>query len=523
MADGNPGHLAFQGICKSFGPVIACKDISFRVEEGTVHGLIGENGAGKTTLMSVLFGIYDPDEGDIFIDGSKVKIRNPSDAIEHGIGMVHQHFMLVGRQTALQNLMLGNEGSFWLGNAKENARKKIKAIQERYGLEFPLDVPIDQLPVGIQQRIEIVKALYRGAEILILDEPTSVLTPPEVELLFHVMRDLVEDGKTVILITHKLQEVMEATHNVTILRHGQVIGTLETAATSREALAEGMVGRTLKPKKDDRSPVGTSVKVKVENLSVQDERNVELVKDVSFEIQAGEVFGIAGVSGNGQSEILRAMTGLMPVAAGSIQLGAIQIDKVHQPNLAELRRQGIGFIPEDRQGEALVGNWSAAENSVLGLSRTAFYDTLEDRYPGVDVHSNWCKHLMDSHDVRPADPQRRMSVFSGGNQQKLVIGRELSFGPDILLVGQPTRGVDIGAIEAIHANLMEERAKGKSLLVVSVELEELIAISDRVLVMFEGRSMGILEKHELSEHRIGMMMAGYSKEATSQGTVEVVQ
>lgn len=357
MANQSACHLEFQGTCKSFGPVMACKDVSFRVERGTVHGLIGENGAGKTTLMSVLFGIYDPDDGDIFISGRKIKIRNPADAIEQGVGMVHQHFMLVERQTALQNLMLGNEGRFWLGSAKRAARSKIKAIQDRYGLEFPLDVPIGQLPVGVQQRIEIVKALYRGAELLILDEPTSVLTPPEVELLFHVMRDLVEDGKTVILITHKLQEVMEAAHNVTILRHGEVIDTVKTASTSREALAEGMVGRALRPKTDNRKPTDGPVKVRVENLVVKDDRNMQRVKGVSFQIREGEILGIAGVSGNGQSSLLRAMTGLMPVAEGSIQLGSTQIDANNRPNLAELRRSGVGFIPEDRLGEALVGTW----------------------------------------------------------------------------------------------------------------------------------------------------------------------
>ncbi|MCG7625085.1 ABC transporter ATP-binding protein [Epibacterium sp. Ofav1-8] len=523
MTDQEASHLEFRDISKSFGPVVANNSVSFKVERGTVHGLIGENGAGKTTLMSMLFGLYDPDGGEVLINGARADIKTPSDAIRLGIGMVHQHFMLVERQTALQNLMLGSEGGFWLGRRNGQARREIEAIQQRYGLEFPLDVPVGQLAVGIQQRIEIVKALYRGAELLILDEPTSVLTPPEVELLFHVMRDLVADGKTVVLITHKLQEVMEATRNVTILRHGEVVDTLRTAETSREALAEGMVGRALRARPVERKPCGEAVKVSVENLTVCDSRDIRLVRDVSFEIREGEILGVAGVSGNGQSEILRAMAGLMPVTSGRIRMRDIEIGAGDSIGLAELRQRGVGLVPEDRLGEALVGAWPASENAVLGLTRTPFYDTLTARYPGAEMHSEWCGDLMRDHDVRPADPARRMSFFSGGNQQKLVIGRELSFDPDVLLIGQPTRGVDIGAIEFIHDHLRQERDKGKALMVVSVELEELIALSDRVLVMFEGRSMGVLDKSEFSERRIGMMMAGYSKEATAEMSQEVAE
>lgn len=503
--------VEFVNVTKRFGAVAANDAVSFRIPRGTVHGIIGENGAGKSTLMSALFGLYRPDDGHILLDGKQVELSRPAVAIKHGIGMVHQHFMLAERLTALQNIILGSESTFWLSGGVGNARAQVEAIQKKYGLAFPLDLPIRDLPVGVQQRVEIVKSLFRDANVLVLDEPTSVLTPQEVQSLFAVFRDLADEGKTVILITHKLHEIVEVTTNVTVLRKGQVVGTRRTAEASKSMLAEMMVGRKLLGNVTVRSPSGTNSRVAIDRLTVRDNKGTARVSDLTFDIRSSEILGIAGVSGNGQTELIACLAGQMPVAAGAVRLGELDWSREKAPTALDVRLAGVALVPEDRQRHALVGRWSASDNSVLGIHRSGKVPGIGARMKASKI-VDWCRKLMQQHDVRPADPMRPASVFSGGNQQKLVIARELSTDPDVIIVGQPTRGVDVGAIEAIHASLIAERNRGKAILVISVELEEVMGLSDRVLVMFEGRSMGILDHSEFDESTIGLMMAGVPKD-----------
>ncbi|WP_457588976.1 ABC transporter ATP-binding protein [Ensifer canadensis] len=499
--------VEFCGVTKSFGTVIANDDVNFGVRKGTIHGIIGENGAGKSTLMSILFGLYHPDRGEIFLNGARSDIKNPSTAIHAGIGMVHQHFMLVERMTALQNVVLGKEDGFWLKGGTGNVTSKVQALQAQYGLHFPLDAVTRDLPVGVQQRIEILKALYRGAEVLILDEPTGVLTPGEVQELFKVFKDLKAQGKTVILITHKLQEILSVTDSVTVLRQGKSVGTYATAETDRMMLATLMVGRRPNAPPQAREPRRPDIRVEVDQLSVRDNLSIQRVFDLSFQIHAGEVLGIAGVAGNGQSELIAALAGLASPMAGRIRLGSLEMSADRPAHPEAIRENGVGHVPEDRHRLGMMKRWTAAENSILGLHRSGKIDGVGKRIQPTKV-SRWCQDLMKKHDVRPADSELRFGLFSGGNQQKLVIGRELALSPDILLIGQPTRGVDIGAIENIHAALLSERDKGKSVLLISVELEEVLALSDRILVMFEGRSMGIVGRADADEKLLGLMMAG---------------
>lgn len=507
---GRPPAVQFVNLSKSFGPLIANEKVTFDIQSGTVHGIVGENGAGKSTLMSVLFGIYQADEGEIRLHGKPVRINAPAQAIRHGVGMVHQHFMLVERLSALQNVILGCEDGYWLGKHAGKARARVVEIQDKYGLHFPIDALVRDLPVGVQQRVEIVKSLYRGADVLILDEPTSVLTPQEVQSLFTVFGELAAEGKTVVLITHKLQEIVDVTSSVTVLRHGRVVGTMRTSETTKGRLAEMMVGRKIQNATGHRSQVGTDVRIAVNALSIKDELGVDRVRDLSFEIRSSEILGVAGVSGNGQTELIACLAGLERIDAGSVKLGALQWRSGQSMSPLQIRQAGVALVPEDRLRHAVVGSWNARDNSVLGIQRSGKVPGLGFRMHTARMAA-WCRALMEKHDVRPVDPLRRTSVFSGGNQQKLVIGRELSTRPEMIIVGQPTRGVDVGAIESIHASLMAERNAGRALLVVSVELEEVMVLSDRILVMFEGRSMGILERDEFNETTIGLMMAGSSR------------
>jgi simple sugar transport system ATP-binding protein len=423
--------------------------------------------------------------------------------------MVHQHFMLVDRLTAMQNVVLGAETGFWLKGGVGGGRDRIQALQARYGLDFPLDHIPHNLSVGTQQRIEILKALYRDASVLILDEPTSVLTPQEVDVLFTVFKDLKAEGKTVVLITHKLREILAVTDNVTILRQGRCVDTVPTATVTRSSLAEAMVGRKINPVALPATTPSPRPKLSIRDLVVKGQGSVG-VRGLSFDLHGSEILGIAGVAGNGQSELLMALSGLAPVIEGEIRTEHLTIDNKSTISPGGLRQGGLGNIPEDRHRNGVIGEWTGLENSILGLQR-------RNDVPGVGLSLNWrrieawCRDLLRDNDVRPPDPHRPIGVLSGGNQQKLVIGRELALEPDILLIGQPTRGVDIGAIEAIHGKLVEQRNRGRALLLVSVELDEIFALSDRVIVMFEGRSMGELSRSELSETLVGMMMAGMSK------------
>jgi simple sugar transport system ATP-binding protein len=488
-------------IDKRFGAVHANEDVSLEVERGTIHGIVGENGAGKSTLMSILFGFYQADSGEISVNGEAIKIAAPSDAIKAGIGMVHQHFMLVGNFTVLENVILGAEGAFVLNKGIAAARKELERLARDHGLEVDLGKFVDDLPVGLQQRVEILKALYRGADVLILDEPTGVLTPREADHLFDVLRQLKAEGKTVILITHKLKEIMAVTDRVSVMRRGEMVATLETRNTSPEELAELMVGRRvlLRVEKGECSPARTVLEVK--DLTVKDADGVVRVDNVSFSVRAGEIVGIAGVAGNGQSELLEAITGIRPPASGTILVNG----KPLPCDAAQARERKLAHVPEDRHRLGIIVSFDACENFILG------YESDEEYQRGLFLDRNAIAsgsvRKMKSFDVRPDDPYLRLGLFSGGNQQKIVLAREIDRDPDLLIIGQPTRGVDIGAIEFIHRRLIEMRDKGKAILLVSVELDEIRSLADRVLVMFAGRIAGECAP-ETPEKKIGLMMAG---------------
>ena len=490
------------GIDKKFGTVHANKDINLTVAKGTIHGIIGENGAGKSTLMSIIYGFYHADSGEIRVNGNPVTIRDSQAAIATGIGMVHQHFMLVENFTVLENVMLGVEGGALLARGVASARTELKRLETDYGLEVDPDAIIEELPVGLQQRVEILKAMYRGAEILILDEPTGVLTPAEADHLFRILRVLRDQGKTVILITHKLREIMAITDTVSVMRRGEMVATRKTSETTVEELAELMVGRRvlLRVEKGPANP-GEFV-LSVRNLTVKDGRGVVMVDNVSFDVRAGEIVGIAGVAGNGQSELLEALAGIRKPASGEILLNGKTIDKVDP---ARLRSLGLAHIPEDRHHMGLVLKFEEYENLVLGYH----HDPAYSKGPFLDLEAmrKDAADKIEKYDIRPPNARLRTANFSGGNQQKIVVAREIERDPKMLLIGQPTRGVDIGAIEFIHRRIIEMRDAGKAILLVSVELDEIRALSDRILVMFAGHVVG--EKTaEAGEQTLGLMMAG---------------
>jgi ABC-type uncharacterized transport system ATPase subunit len=490
------------GIDKKFGAVHANKDINLTVAKGTIHGIIGENGAGKSTLMSIIYGFYHADQGEIRVNGQAVTIKDSQAAIATGIGMVHQHFMLVDNFTVLENIMLGAEGGALLARGVASARAELKRLEKEYGLEVNPDAVIEQLPVGLQQRVEILKAMYRGAEILILDEPTGVLTPAEADHLFRILKVLRDQGKTVILITHKLREIMAITDTVSVMRRGEMVATRKTAETTVEELAELMVGRRvlLRVQKGEANP--GKVILSVKNLTVKDDRGVVMVDNVSFDVRAGEIVGVAGVAGNGQSELLEAIAGIRKPHSGEILLDGQTIDKASPARLREL---GLAHIPEDRHHMGLVLKFEEYENSVLGYHRNPAYS----RGPLLDLDAirKDAMEKIEKYDIRPPNPRLKTANFSGGNQQKIVVAREIERDPTALIIGQPTRGVDIGAIEFIHRRIIEMRDAGKAILLVSVELDEIRALSDRILVMFAGHVVG--EKTpDAGEQTLGLMMAG---------------
>nr|WP_316651411.1 ABC transporter ATP-binding protein [uncultured Gellertiella sp.] len=490
------------GIDKKFGAVHANKNINLTVARGSIHGIIGENGAGKSTLMSILYGFYQADSGEIRIAGTPVTIRDSQAAINHGIGMVHQHFMLVENFTVLENVMLGAEGGALLAKGVSAARVELKRLETDYGLEVDPDAVIEELAVGLQQRVEILKAMYRGAEILILDEPTGVLTPSEADHLFRILGVLRDQGKTVILITHKLREIMAITDTVSVMRRGEMVATRKTSETSVEELAELMVGRRvlLQVEKGHSNPGG--VVLSVRNLTVKDGRGVTMVDNVSFDVRAGEIVGIAGVAGNGQSELLEALAGIRPPTSGEILIDGQPIARA---NPARLRELGLAHIPEDRHHMGLVLKFEEYENSVLGYHRDPKYG--RGMLLDLEAIRRDAAEKIEKYDIRPPNCRLKTANFSGGNQQKIVVAREIERDPRILLIGQPTRGVDIGAIEFIHKRIIDMRDQGKALLLVSVELDEIRALSDRILVMFAGHVVG--EKTaDAGEQTLGLMMAG---------------
>jgi ABC-type uncharacterized transport system ATPase subunit len=503
--------IELRNINKRFGLVQANRQVNLTVESGTIHGIIGENGAGKSTLMSILYGFYRADSGEILIQGNPTRISSSQDAIQAGIGMVHQHFMLVDNFTVLENVVLGAESGFNLERSLDEARRELLRLEQEYHLEVDLNAVVEKLPVGLQQRVEILKALYRRADLLILDEPTGVLTPQEADELFRILAELRVQGKTVVLITHKLREIMAITDAVSVMRQGEMVAHRKTAETSREELAELMVGRKVLMQLDKKPPRPQAPVLQVKDLSVVDEDGVRRVKQVGFDVRAGEIVGIAGVSGNGQSELLAAITGITPFQSGRLVLDGQIIDASHGKTPDEMRALGMAHVPEDRQRMGLVTAFAASENAVLGYHRDPRFNGWFEMDEAALLRE--CTEQMERYDVRPRNPNLKVSLMSGGNQQKLVVAREMGRDPRLLVVGQPTRGVDIGAIEFIHRRILEMRDAGKAILLVSVELDEILSLSDRILVMFDGQIMGEVASGEADERRIGLLMAGVREEA----------
>lgn len=498
--------IELKGISKAFGPVQANKDISIRVMPGTIHGIIGENGAGKSTLMSILYGFYKADKGEIFIAGQKTEIPDSQAAISAGIGMVFQHFKLVENFTVLENIILGAEDGGLLRPSLAKARRTLVELADDYGLNVDPDARIEDIGVGMQQRVEILKALYRQADILILDEPTGVLTPAEADQLFRILGRLRSEGKTIILITHKLREIMETTDTVSVMRRGEMTATVKTAETSPAELAELMVGRKVLLRVDKVPATPGDVVLDVQGLRVIDAQGVERLRGIDLQVRAGEVLGIAGVAGNGQSELLEVLGGYQD-GTGTVLLNGQSLDLSGKYSDGKSRRaRGVAHVPEDRQREGLIMDFQAWENTAFGYHHDANYkrgilmDNAAVRRDTVEK--------MERFDVRPPIPTLSAKNFSGGNQQKIVLAREIERNPDLLLVGQPTRGVDIGAIEFIHQQIVALRDQGKAILLVSVELEEILALSDRIAVMFDGRVMGERLPGETDEKELGLLMAG---------------
>lgn len=507
--------IELKGISKAFGPVQANKDISISVQPGTIHGIIGENGAGKSTLMSILYGFYKADKGEIWIKGNRTEIPDSQAAIAAGIGMVFQHFKLVENFTVLENIVLGAEDSGLLMPSLSRARKELKALEEEYELFVDPDARIDEIGVGMQQRVEILKALYRKAEILILDEPTGVLTPSEADQLFRILDRLRSEGKTILLITHKMREIMEYTDTVSVMRRGEMTATVKTAETSPAELAELMVGRKVLLRVDKKPAQPGAPILDIQNLSVTDGAGVERVKGINLQVRAGEILGIAGVAGNGQSELLEILGGMHSDetrTTGSILLHgeALALSGADSDGKAR-RAMGIGHVPEDRQREGLIMDFHAWENVAFGYHRAPEYQSgllMNNAALRADTEAK-----MEKFDVRPPHPWLAAKNFSGGNQQKIVVAREIERNPDLLLIGQPTRGVDIGAIEFIHQQIVELRDAGKAILLVSVELEEILSLADRVAVMFDGQIMGERAADQTDEKELGLLMAGVAGEA----------
>ena len=512
---GTAPALDLVGISKSFGPVRANRDVNLSVAAGTIHGIVGENGAGKSTLMSIVYGFYEADAGEIRVKGTPVRIASSKDSIRHGIGMVHQHFMLVDTLSVLDNVMLGAEGGALLRGGARATRARMAELARDYGLAVDPDALVGRLGVGLQQRVEIVKALLRGAAVLILDEPTAVLTPAEADGLFVLLRKLKAQGVTVVLITHKLREIMAVTDRVSVMRRGTVVETVDTAATTPAALADAMVGRRVSLAVSRAPAAPGPPRLEVRNLTCFGAGGVKLVDDVSFTLRAGEIAGLAGIAGNGQSELLEALAGIRPLGSGEILIDGRAVPPAGR-NPASLGRLGLVHVPEDRHRMGLVTAFEAAESAILGIHREPRFGPgpfLRRRAVLADA-----ARKMADYDVRPAAPRLKSANFSGGNQQKIVLARELERGPKVVLCGQPTRGVDIGAIAFIHRRLVALRDAGVAVLVVSVELDEVLALGDLILVMCGGRLTGTRRPPPDAAGdpafvgEIGLMMAGVEDE-----------
>jgi ABC-type uncharacterized transport system ATPase subunit len=496
--------VEMRAITKQFPGVLANDKVDFAVRAGEIHALVGENGAGKSTLMNILYGLVHADSGEILIDGRTAHIGGPRDAISQGIGMVHQHFMLIPVFTVGENVMLGREpvtGPGFFDRAK--ARQEIAKLTREYGLALDPDAMMADLPVGLQQRAEIVKVLYRGANILILDEPTGVLTPQESKELFGVLRDLVKTGKTIIFISHKLREVLEISDRITVMRRGKVVGHLVTKDTTEQEIATMMVGREVLLRVDKKPAQPGPVTFKVENLTASSDRGVPALKGVSFELRQGEILGIAGVEGNGQSELVEVLAGTRRATGGRVLLADKDVTAF---DARTERDAGIAFIPEDRRGTGLVLNYSVADNLILGRQRTPKFAWRELVLKLIAI-KEWARRLVKEFDIRTPSIETAARNLSGGNQQKIIVAREMASRPRVLLAAQPTRGVDIGAIEFIHRRLVAERDEGTAVLLVSAELDEIRSLSDRIAVIYEGKIVSI-EPGDAPEERLGLLMTG---------------
>ncbi|MFR4287015.1 MAG: ABC transporter ATP-binding protein [Enterococcus italicus] len=503
-------------ITKEFGTFKANDNVNLQVKKGEIHALLGENGAGKSTLMNMLSGILEPTSGEIYLNGKAVKVTSPTAANRLGIGMVHQHFMLVDAFTVTENIILGSEKTHFGTLNKKEARKEIEKVSKRYGLSVNPDAYVRDISVGMQQRVEILKTLYRGAEVLIFDEPTAVLTPQEIDELITIMKELVKEGKSIILITHKLDEIKAVADRCTVIRRGKGIGTVDIKDVTSQQLADMMVGRAVSFKTAKKLAQPKEVVLDVQNLVVKENRGVEAVKDLSLQVRAGEVLGIAGIDGNGQSELLQALTGLRKVESGTITING---DDITNRTPRKITESGVGHVPEDRHKYGLVLDMTLAENIGIQTYYQEPYSKMGVlNYGGINEHA---RELIQEFDVRTVNELVAAKALSGGNQQKAIIAREVSRDPDLLIVANPTRGLDVGAIEFIHKRLIEQRDKLKAVLLISFELEEILNVSDRIAVIHAGKIVGIVDPNETSEKELGLLMAGYSLEDARKELAEV--
>ncbi|HEU2126938.1 TPA: ABC transporter ATP-binding protein [Streptococcus pneumoniae] len=495
--------IEMRDITKVFGGFVANDKINLHLRKGEIHALLGENGAGKSTLMNMLAGLLEPTSGEIAVNGQVVNLDSPSKAASLGIGMVHQHFMLVEAFTVAENIILGSELTKNGVLDIAGASKEIKALSERYGLAVDPSAKVADISVGAQQRVEILKTLYRGADILIFDEPTAVLTPSEIDELMAIMKNLVKEGKSIILITHKFDEIRAVSDRVTVIRRGKSIETVEIAGATNADLAEMMVGRSVSFKTEKQASKPKEVVLSIKDLVVNENRGVPAVKNLSLDVRAGEIVGIAGIDGNGQSELIQAITGLRKVESGSIELKGDSIVGLHPRQITEL---SVGHVPEDRHRDGLILEMMISENIAL----QTYYKEPHSKN-GILNYSNitsYAKKLMEEFDVRAASELVPAAALSGGNQQKAIIAREIDRDPDLLIVSQPTRGLDVGAIEYIHKRLIEERDNGKAVLVVSFELDEILNVSDRIAVIHDGKIQGIVSPETTNKQELGVLMAG---------------
>ena len=495
--------IEMREITKVFGEFVANDKINLELRKGEIHALLGENGAGKSTLMNMLAGLLEPTSGEIVVNGQVVKLDSPSKAASLGIGMVHQHFMLVEAFTVAENIILGSELTKNGVLDIARATREINELSERYGLAVDPSAKVADISVGAQQRVEILKTLYRGADILIFDEPTAVLTPSEIDELMAIMKNLVKEGKSIILITHKLDEIRAVSDRVTVIRRGKSIETVEIVGATNADLAEMMVGRSVSFKTEKQPAQPKEVVLSIKDLVVNENRGVPAVKNLSLDVRAGEIVGIAGIDGNGQSELIQAITGLRKIESGSVELKGQSISGLHPRRITEL---SVGHVPEDRHRDGLVLEMMISENIAL---QTYYKEPLSKK--GILNYTNiidYAKKLMQEFDVRAASEIVPASALSGGNQQKAIIAREIDRNPDLLIVRQPTRGLDVGAIEYIHKRLIQERDNGKAVLVVSFELDEILNVSDRIAVIHDGKIQGIVTPETTNKQELGVLMAG---------------